>query len=43
LFAREGADIAVLYLDEHVDAAVTKEAVEQEGRRIALVEVPGSQ
>ena len=37
LFAREGADIAIAYLDEHGDAQETKEAVEQEGRRcIAL-------
>ena len=28
LFAREGADVAVLYLDEHGDAGRTKEAVE---------------
>jgi NAD(P)-dependent dehydrogenase (short-subunit alcohol dehydrogenase family) len=36
LFAREGADISAVYLDEHADAAVTKEAVEQEGRRCLL-------
>jgi NAD(P)-dependent dehydrogenase (short-subunit alcohol dehydrogenase family) len=33
LFAREGADIAILYLCEHDDAAKTKEIVEGEGRR----------
>ncbi|WP_341631371.1 SDR family oxidoreductase [Sphingomonas agri] len=33
LFAREGADIAILYLCEHDDAARTKEIVEKEGRR----------
>lgn len=33
LFAREGADIAVLYLCEHDDAAKTKQIVEKEGRR----------
>jgi NAD(P)-dependent dehydrogenase (short-subunit alcohol dehydrogenase family) len=33
LFAREGADIAILYLCEHDDAAKTKEIVEREGRR----------
>src|SRR6476469_6160305 len=33
LFAREGADIAILYLCEHDDAAKTKEIVEKEGRR----------
>lgn len=37
LFAREGADIAVVYLDEHRDAEVTRQAVEQEGRRCILV------
>jgi NAD(P)-dependent dehydrogenase (short-subunit alcohol dehydrogenase family) len=31
LFAREGADVAILYLCEHDDAAKTKEIVEQEG------------
>jgi NAD(P)-dependent dehydrogenase (short-subunit alcohol dehydrogenase family) len=33
LFAREGADIAIVYLNEHEDAAETKRAVEKEGRR----------
>ncbi len=37
LFAREGADIAVLYLDEHDDAKATREAVEKEGRKCILV------
>jgi NAD(P)-dependent dehydrogenase (short-subunit alcohol dehydrogenase family) len=37
LFAREGADVAVAYLDEHQDAAETKRAVEREGRRCILV------
>ena len=32
LFAREGADVAILYLCEHDDAAKTKEIVEKEGR-----------
>jgi NAD(P)-dependent dehydrogenase (short-subunit alcohol dehydrogenase family) len=37
LFAREGADVAIVYLSEHADAEVTKKAVESEGRRcIAL-------
>ena len=31
LFAREGADVAILYLCEHDDAAKTKALVEQEG------------
>jgi NAD(P)-dependent dehydrogenase (short-subunit alcohol dehydrogenase family) len=33
LFAREGADIAILYLCEHDDAATTRQIVEKEGRR----------
>jgi NAD(P)-dependent dehydrogenase (short-subunit alcohol dehydrogenase family) len=33
LFAREGADVAILYLCEHDDATKTKEIVEKEGRR----------
>ena len=33
LFAREGADVAILYLCEHDDAAKTKEIVEKEGRK----------
>ncbi len=33
LFAREGADVAILYLCEHDDAAETKRIVEAEGRR----------
>ncbi len=37
LFAREGADIALAYLDEHEDAEETKHAVEQEGRRCILL------
>ena len=32
LFAREGANIAIAYLDEHEDAEETKRAVEREGR-----------
>lgn len=32
LFAREGADIAVIYLDEDGDAEQTRQAVEKEGR-----------
>jgi NAD(P)-dependent dehydrogenase (short-subunit alcohol dehydrogenase family) len=39
LFAREGADIAILYLCEHDDAAKTKEIVEKEGRR--AMTIPG--
>lgn len=37
LFAREGADVCVAYLDEHDDARKTKELVEAEGRRCILV------
>ncbi len=37
LFAREGADVAVAYLDEHKDAEITKRAVEKEGGRCILV------
>jgi len=37
LFAREGADVAVLYLNEHVDADETRRAVEAEGRRCILI------
>ena len=33
LYAREGADIAILYLCEHEDARQTGEIVEREGRR----------
>jgi NAD(P)-dependent dehydrogenase (short-subunit alcohol dehydrogenase family) len=33
LFAREGADIAIAYLTEDADAAITRAAVEKEGRR----------
>ena len=37
LFAREGADVAVCYLTEHVDAEETKRAVENEGRKCILI------
>jgi NAD(P)-dependent dehydrogenase (short-subunit alcohol dehydrogenase family) len=37
LFAREGADVAIVYLCEHDDAQKTKEIVEQEGRRAITV------
>ncbi len=39
LFAREGADVAILYLCEHDDAAMTKKIVEAEGRR--AIAIPG--
>jgi NAD(P)-dependent dehydrogenase (short-subunit alcohol dehydrogenase family) len=37
LFAREGADVAVAYLNEHKDAEETKAAVEREGRRCIVL------
>src|SRR5688572_30394805 len=37
LYAREGADIAILYLCEHDDAARTKAIVEAEGRRAIAI------
>lgn len=37
LYAREGADVAILYLCEHGDAEKTKEIVEDEGGRAILV------
>jgi NAD(P)-dependent dehydrogenase (short-subunit alcohol dehydrogenase family) len=36
LFAREGADIAIVYLNEHEDAEETRRAVEAEGRNATL-------
>jgi len=36
LFAREGADVAISYLNEHKDAEETRRLVEQEGRRCLL-------
>ena len=37
LFAREGADVTIGYLDEHNDAEETKAAIEKEGRRAILL------
>jgi NAD(P)-dependent dehydrogenase (short-subunit alcohol dehydrogenase family) len=37
LFAREGADVAILYLNEHADAAETRRCVEAEGRRCLTI------
>jgi NAD(P)-dependent dehydrogenase (short-subunit alcohol dehydrogenase family) len=37
LYAREGADVAIVYLSEHGDAKETKAAVEKEGRRCILI------
>jgi NAD(P)-dependent dehydrogenase (short-subunit alcohol dehydrogenase family) len=36
-FAKEGADVAVLYLNEHEDAKATKRLVEKEGRTCLLL------
>jgi NAD(P)-dependent dehydrogenase (short-subunit alcohol dehydrogenase family) len=36
-YAREGADISIVYLNEHADAEETKRAVEHEGRRCLLI------
>ncbi len=36
-FARDGADVAVVYLDEHEDAAETRRRVEREDRRCLLI------
>jgi NAD(P)-dependent dehydrogenase (short-subunit alcohol dehydrogenase family) len=37
LFAREGADVAICYLEEDEDAETTKASVEDEGRRCVLI------
>ncbi|MGA0607219.1 SDR family oxidoreductase [Phenylobacterium sp. VNQ135] len=37
LFAREGADVAIAYLEEHEDAKITQQAIEKEGRRAILI------
>lgn len=37
LFAREGADVAIVYLCEHEDAAKTKQIVEGEGRQAITI------
>jgi len=37
LFAREGADVAIVYLNEKADAEDTRAAVEAEGRRCLLI------
>ncbi len=38
LFAKEGADIAIVYLNEREDALFTKQNVEKYGRRCILIE-----
>jgi NAD(P)-dependent dehydrogenase (short-subunit alcohol dehydrogenase family) len=37
LYAREGADVAIVYLNEHEDAQETRSWVEAEGRRCLLI------
>ncbi len=37
LYAREGADVAIVYLNEHEDAKETQRQVEQEGRRCLTI------
>lgn len=37
LYAREGADVAIVYLNAHQDAEDTKRAVEKEGRQCMLI------
>lgn len=37
LYAKEGADVAIVYLDEHEDAKTTKEAVAAYGRRCLTI------
>lgn len=36
-YAKEGADVAIVYLNEHADAEETKRQVEQEGRQCLLI------
>jgi NAD(P)-dependent dehydrogenase (short-subunit alcohol dehydrogenase family) len=36
-YAKEGADLVIVYLDEHQDAEETKTQVQQEGRRCLLI------
>jgi NAD(P)-dependent dehydrogenase (short-subunit alcohol dehydrogenase family) len=40
-YAREGADVAIVYLNEEKDALETKRAVEAEGRKCLLIGCPG--
>jgi len=37
-FAREGADLTILYLEEHADAQETRRLVEREGRQCLMIE-----
>lgn len=38
LFAREGANVAIIYLDEHEDAEATRLAVQEEGAECLLID-----
>ncbi|GFP77658.1 SDR family oxidoreductase [Clostridium fungisolvens] len=38
-FAKEGADIAIVYLNEHIDAKETKEMIEQLGRKCIAIAI----
>ena len=37
-FAKEGADVAVVYLEEHKDAQATEQRVEEWGRKCLLID-----
>jgi NAD(P)-dependent dehydrogenase (short-subunit alcohol dehydrogenase family) len=37
LFAREGCDVAIVYLNEHADAETTRHKVEAEGKKCLLI------
>jgi NAD(P)-dependent dehydrogenase (short-subunit alcohol dehydrogenase family) len=37
LFAREGSDVVIVYLEEHDDAELTKQVVEREGRHCEAI------
>ena len=37
VFAKEGADVSIVYLNEHDDAKETQRLVEAEGRRCLLI------
>ncbi len=37
LYAKEGADVAIVYLDEHEDAKKTKELVEAQGQKCLII------
>ncbi len=36
-FAKEGADIVIVYFNEHVDATETKALIEAQGRKCILI------